>query len=350
MMREVVPVAPQRGAADRNAGRRLGREHLLDARIAVERDVLVVEDGIRIGHRARHERARVGGRRRHDDLEPGRPVEPGFGVLAVIWTGVPQAAPRHANDHRHGSAPAIPDLGRVVHELIEPGRDEIIELHLADRPLAGERGADAGAQHGPFGERRVDDAIAELLEQRAKQQKRVAVRAADIFAEDEDLRVGAQGITDAEHHGFEQRAAGAIERRVSFERRQRRVGVEVQPHLRIENLDPHTCRLAGENPFASLCRGRPRGSDHLLRGELDDALAFRLQAAELVPVDELLELQPRRVRRESDRAPTRRHRDPDRRSPSHGAAGIPSLAAIPCRGTACRRGARGRTCASRRAR
>ena len=161
--REIVAGAAQRRAADRQRRRRLGREPLLDARIAIERDVLVVEHGIRIRHGGRHQRARVGRRRRHDDLQPGRAVEPGLGVLAVVRTGVPQAAPRHAQHHRHGPAPAIADLRGVVHQLVEAGRDEIVELHLADRALAGERGADARADHRSFRERRVQDPRAEFL-------------------------------------------------------------------------------------------------------------------------------------------------------------------------------------------
>ena len=105
------------------------------------------------------------------------------------------------------AAPPVADLRGVVHELIEAGRDEVVELHLADRPLPGERRADADAEHRALGERRVDDAIAELLEQRPQQQKRVAVLPADVLAVDEDARIGAQRVADAEHHGLEERAA-----------------------------------------------------------------------------------------------------------------------------------------------
>ena len=294
--------SPSRRSAARPIGipaRRLGGKDLLDPRIAIERDVLVVENRIGIGDGARHECARVGGRRGHDDLQSGRPVEPGFGVLAVIRTGVAQPAPRHANDHRHRSTPAIADLGGIVHELVESGRDEIVELHLADRPVARERGADARAEHGTFGERRVEDAIAELFEERTEQQKRVAVRAADVFAEDEHRGVGTKRIANAEHHRFEQRAAGAIERSTRVERRKRRVGLEVQPHLRIEHFDSLSWRLSGENTLAGLAGRRPRGGNHLLRLELDDRLAFGFQTPELLIVDEPLRAAAARRRPES---------------------------------------------------
>ena len=61
------------------------------------------------------------------------------------------------------AAPAVADLRGVVHQLVEAGGDEVVELHLADRPLPGQRRADADAEHRAFGERRVEDAIAELL-------------------------------------------------------------------------------------------------------------------------------------------------------------------------------------------
>ena len=97
------------------------------------------------------------------------------------------------------SAPTRPsgsDLRRVVHELVETVRDEVVELHLTDRPLAGERRANADTEDTAFRERRVDDAVAELGQQRAQQQERVAVGTADILAIDEDPRVRAQCVAN----------------------------------------------------------------------------------------------------------------------------------------------------------
>ncbi len=250
--------------------------------------MLVVEHRIGIGDGARHQRARVGRRRGHDDLQAGCAVEPGLGVLAVVRTGMTQPAPRHAHDHRHRSAPAVADLGGVVHELVEAGRDEVVELHLADRPLAGERGADAGAEHGPFGERRVEDAIAELLEQRPQQQERVAVRAADVLAEDEHRRVGAQ----ARRRRRASPLRGSVLPLRSNGRRRRssggsgRIGVEVQAHLRIEDLDPLARRLAGEHALASLRRRRPAAPRSPPAPRTRRWPRIRLQAVELARVDE----------------------------------------------------------------
>src|SRR5438876_8181922 len=110
----------------------------------------------------------------------------------MVRARMAQAAPRHPDHHRDAEAEAIAQLGGVVDELVEPGRDEIVELHLADRPLAGERGADAHAEDGALADRRIEETIAELLQERLQQQKRVAVTAANVLAVDEDARIAAQ--------------------------------------------------------------------------------------------------------------------------------------------------------------
>ena len=237
----------------------------LIARIAIERDVLVVQDRIGIGDGRGHQRARVFGRRRHDDLQARRAIEPRLGVLAVIRAGVAQAAPRHAHDHRHFAAPAIADLRGVVDELIESGGDEIVELHFADRPQPGQRGADAHAEHGAFGERRVADAIAVLLEQRAQQQERVAVLAADVLAVDEHARIGAQRIADAEHHGFEEGAALLVERQARVERRQLRAIGRLRAAAPARAARTRARRFVLEHADAGLLGLRPRRLDHELR-------------------------------------------------------------------------------------
>ena len=114
-----------------------------------------------------------------------------------------QATPRHAHDHRHLATPPVADLRGVVHQLVEARGDEVVELHLADRPLAGQRCADAHANHRAFGNRRVQDAIAELFQERSQQQERVAVDVAHVLAVDENPRVAAQRVADTHHHGFE---------------------------------------------------------------------------------------------------------------------------------------------------
>jgi hypothetical protein len=234
-------------------------------RIAVQRDVLVVEDGIGIRHRRRHQRARVVRSRRRHDLEAGRAVEPGLGVLAVIGPGVAEPAPRHADDHGHGRAPAVADLGRAVDELVEAGSHEVVELHLADGPLAREGGPDAHPEHTTLRQGRVEDAVAELLEERAQQQEGVAVFPADVLAVDEDARIGAQGFTDAHRHRVEERASARVHGRPRIERRElaRARGVPL-----LEHLDVVPRRLSGQHAHAHHAALGP--------GRFDDAPRFRL--------------------------------------------------------------------------
>jgi hypothetical protein len=148
------PARAKSGLAQGDRRRRIVGEQLFDAWIAIERDVLVIQHRIRIGHGRRHQRARVVWSRRDDDLQPGRAIEPGLRILRVERAGVAQPAEGHADDHRHLAAPAVPDLGGVVDQLIEAGRDEVVELDLADRPLPASAGADAHAEDGAFSERR----------------------------------------------------------------------------------------------------------------------------------------------------------------------------------------------------
>ena len=226
---QVVSGAAQRRLANRYRLRCLLRQHLLDPRIAVERDVLEVENGIRVGDSRRHQRTRVLRRRWHHDFQSGRAVEPRFGVLAMVWTRVAQASPRHPEDHRNRRAPPVALLCRVVDDLIEPGRGKVVELRLGDRTLSRERGTDRDSEDGVLGNRRIDDAIAELLQQRPEQQKRAAIQPADVLAVDEYPRVGAQRIRNARRDRFEQRHALAIERHTWIQLRQSGIQIGLQP-------------------------------------------------------------------------------------------------------------------------
>src|SRR5438034_9097392 len=99
----------------------------------------------------------------------------------MIRTCVTQSAPGHAHNHRYAAAPPIPNLRGVVDELIESGRDEVVELQLADGPFSGQRSTDAHAEDGALGQGGVDDPAAELVEKGAQQQKRVAVLAVHVL-------------------------------------------------------------------------------------------------------------------------------------------------------------------------
>ena len=116
------------------------------------------------------------------------------------------------------AAPAVALLRRVVHELIESGRDEVVELHLGDRALARRCAAPTAMPKIAF------SAIGELMmrspnsfEQRPQQQERAAVVAADVLAVDEHARIGTQRIADAGSHRFEKGRPLPVERQAGIE-------------------------------------------------------------------------------------------------------------------------------------
>src|SRR5437899_1259235 len=123
---------------------------------------------------------------------------------------MPQPAPGHANNHRNAGAPAVANLSGVVDELIEPGGDKIVELDFSDGPLTRKGRPDTDAQDAGFRNRRVDQAVAEVAEKRAKEQKRVPILPAHILAVDKNARIGGQRIANAEHDAVEKRPAFRI--------------------------------------------------------------------------------------------------------------------------------------------
>ena len=215
----------------------------------------------------------------------------------MVRAGVPQPAERHPHHHRHRGAPPIPNFRGVVDELIEAGGDEIVELHLADRPLARQRGADAGAEHGALGERRIDHAVAELLQERAQQQKCVAVAAADVLAVYEHPRIAAKRVANAEHHGLEEGPAFRVERWSVFNVAggRRRCGLPLEADRWIQYLDVHTRRLVDEHACARLRRLGPRRVDHGARLLVDERLGVAFEALEIAGIDDAAGLELRGV-------------------------------------------------------
>ena len=203
-----------------------------------------------------------------------------------------QTAPRHAHDHRHPAAPPVADLRRVVHQLIEPGGDEVVELHLPDRPLPGERRADADAQDGAFRERGVDQAIPELFEQRPQQQERIAIRAADILAEHEDAGIGGQRVPDARGDAFEKGGSATVEGRPWIDLRQRRIPVDGSPPRRVEHLHAHPRRLVCGNAGAGEGRVGPIRGDHRHGLALDQRSDLSLPLVKVAIADDAVSPQP----------------------------------------------------------
>src|SRR5258708_7467473 len=97
----------------------------------------------------------------------------------------------HHDRHRRAAAVAIPQCSRPVDDLIESTRNEIGKLHFGDRPVAAQRGADTDADDGGFRDRRVDHAhLAELIVKPLRRAECATV-SADVFTEDEYLRIAA---------------------------------------------------------------------------------------------------------------------------------------------------------------
>ena len=205
--RDVGPIPSGRGHANRDDlvafwHRALGA--------SIQILVLEVDDGIVVANGGFQQALGVERRGGRDHFQPRAVHEPGFGVLRMIETAADVTAARRADNHRHrrAAAVAIPEGRRLVDDLIEAAGDEVGKLHLGDRPVATERRADADAHDGRFGDRRVDHAhLAELVMEALRDAKSAAV-GADIFAQDEDLRIAP--------HLLEQRFADRLEVREFF--------------------------------------------------------------------------------------------------------------------------------------
>jgi hypothetical protein len=103
------------------------------------------------------------------------------------------AGQAHGDVHRQ--ALAVVHLARDVDELVEAARDEVGELHLADRPHPDHRGADGGADDARLGQRRVHHAAgAELVDETVGDLEGPA-EDADVLAHHEHALVVAHLLT-----------------------------------------------------------------------------------------------------------------------------------------------------------
>ncbi len=136
---------------------------------------------------------------------------------------------------------------------------------------------------------------AELLQQRAEQQERVAVLAADILAVDEHPRIHAQRVPHAHHHGIEERAPLRVARRVRLERRQRRIDVDGGPPRRLEHLDPRPPRLVRGHAFARGLGRRPRRVDDQARLLLHGRFRLAQRAIRVAGREDTVRLEARSV-------------------------------------------------------
>src|SRR4029079_9940152 len=97
-----------------------------------------------------------------------------------------------------------------------------------------------------------------VLEQRTQKQERVALLTADVFAVDEDARIGFQCVADAEHYRLQEGVALLVERRSWIERRQFRRNRRREAARRIEHFDANARRFILEDADPGLLRLRPR--------------------------------------------------------------------------------------------
>ena len=107
----------------------------------------------------------VAGREHLDARDVGVPA---FQAVRMLGGELAAGAGRHADDQRHGKLAArhVRDGRRIVEDLVEGEQAEIAGHDLDDRAQSGHRRADAGADEGALGKRRVADAArAEFVEQ-----------------------------------------------------------------------------------------------------------------------------------------------------------------------------------------
>ena len=92
--------------------------------------------------------------------------EPRLGVLGVERAAGEPPAARQPHGDRDGEAHAVARLARDIDELVEPARDEVRKLHLADRAHPDDARPDRGADDPRLGQRRVHHALrAELVDE-----------------------------------------------------------------------------------------------------------------------------------------------------------------------------------------
>src|SRR6267378_338540 len=134
----------------------------VDALRLHEDDRVVLADG-------RDQKAlRVEGIGRAHDLEPRRVDEERLRRLRVVVAALDPASHRRADHHRRAvlAPAAVPQLGELVHDLIERREDEVRELDLRDRAQSVHRHPDRRTDDSRLGQRRVDHALGpELLDQ-----------------------------------------------------------------------------------------------------------------------------------------------------------------------------------------
>ncbi len=168
----------------------LRRRLLLDR---IQQPVLEEDHGVVVVDRRPQKPARIVRARREHDLQPRHVHEPRLELLRMLRARRPAGTALRANRQRHLDLPArhVPMLRRLVDDLLEGKRQEILVHDLDDRPHPLHRRADPRADDRHLRDRRVAHALAaELLEQPLRHAHRAA-HLGDVLAHQEHVVVGA---------------------------------------------------------------------------------------------------------------------------------------------------------------
>src|SRR3984893_338161 len=172
----------------------------VDALRLHEDDRVVLADG------GDQEALRAEGVGRADHLKARRVDEERLRRLRVVVAALDPASHRRADHHRRAvlAAAAVPQLGELVHDLIERREDEVGELDLRDRAQSVHRHPDRRADDSGLGQRGVDHALGpELLDQTHGGAKHPA-ELPHVLAHHHPARIAAhldpQGVIDGLNH------------------------------------------------------------------------------------------------------------------------------------------------------
>ena len=103
----------------------------------------------------------VGDRSRHHDLQAGDVGEHRLERLGVLGAGAaarPRLGPEDDRD-RERAGGHVAELRRLVEDRVQADPDEVHEHDLDDRPQAGHRRADGGADVAHLADRRIQDTV-----------------------------------------------------------------------------------------------------------------------------------------------------------------------------------------------
>ncbi len=126
------------------------------------------------------------------DLDAGNSDEIALHALCMLCAAA-GGADRSAHHERYSDRAAghVPQLGRVIDDLVHGQEEEIAVLDVGDRPHAHDRGPDGRAEEAQLGDRRIQHPLGKLLFQAQGDGERAspAARNGDVFPQAEDRRI-----------------------------------------------------------------------------------------------------------------------------------------------------------------